>query len=88
VLKKEIFNTQRIIRALPPLLFDNNKEALTNIHESLMAQNRHGDIENGLCLSASWEADIIILSGFVLTMQLLLKNKGGCYSKNYNYYGK
>jgi hypothetical protein len=23
---------------------------LTNIHESLMAQNRHGDIENGLCL--------------------------------------
>jgi hypothetical protein len=44
LLKKEIFNTQ-IIRALPPLLFDNNKEALTNIHESLMAQNRHGDIE-------------------------------------------
>jgi hypothetical protein len=39
-------------------------------------------------LSASWEADIIILSGFVLMMQLLLKNKGGCYSKNYNYYGK
>jgi hypothetical protein len=31
-------------------------------------------------LSASWEADIIILS-FVLMMQLLLKNKGGCYSK-------
>jgi hypothetical protein len=24
----------------------------------------------------------------VLMMQLLLKNKGGCYSKNYNYYGK
>jgi hypothetical protein len=46
---------------LPPLLFDNNKEALTNIHESLMAQNRHGDRENGLC-PASWEADIIILS--------------------------
>jgi hypothetical protein len=43
LLKKEFFNTQRIIRALPPLLFDNNKEALTNIHESLMAQNRHGD---------------------------------------------
>jgi hypothetical protein len=57
---------------LPPLLSDNNKEALTNIHESLMAQNRHGDRENGLC-PASWEADIIILSGFVLTMQLLLK---------------
>jgi hypothetical protein len=29
-------------------------------------------MRNGLCLSASWEADII-LSGFVLTMQLLLK---------------
>jgi hypothetical protein len=49
LLKKEIFNTQRIIRALPPLLFDNNKEALTNIHESLMAQNRHGDIEKMDC---------------------------------------
>jgi hypothetical protein len=76
LLKKEIFNTQRIIRALPPLLFDNNKEALTNIHESLMAQNRHGDIEKMDCaLSASWEADIIILSGFVLMMQLLLKKE-------------
>jgi hypothetical protein len=41
------FSILKIIRALPPLLFDNNKEALTNIHESLMAQN-HGD-ENGLC---------------------------------------
>jgi phosphosulfolactate phosphohydrolase-like enzyme len=30
-----------------------------------MAQNRHGDIEKMDCaLSASWEADIIILSGF------------------------
>jgi hypothetical protein len=38
LLKKEIFNTQRIIRALPPLLFDNNKEALTNIHESYGAK--------------------------------------------------
>jgi hypothetical protein len=41
-----------------------------------MAQNRHGDIEKMDCaLSASWEADIIILSGFVLMMQLLLKKK-------------
>jgi hypothetical protein len=38
-----------------------------------MAQNRHGDVEKMDCaLSASWEADII-LSGFVLMMQLLLK---------------
>jgi hypothetical protein len=50
LLKKEFFNTQ-IIRALPPLLFDNNK-ALTNIHESLMAQNRHGDIEKMDCALA------------------------------------
>jgi hypothetical protein len=55
-------------------LYYSIKEALTNIHESLMAQNRHGDIEKMDCaLSASWEADIIILSGFVLMMQLLLK---------------
>jgi hypothetical protein len=47
------------------LLFDNNKQALTDIHESLVAQNRHGEIEKMDCaLSASWEADIIILSGF------------------------
>jgi hypothetical protein len=46
-------------------LYYSIKEALTNIHESLMAQNRHGDIEKMDCaLSASWEADIIILSGF------------------------
>jgi hypothetical protein len=38
-----------------------------------MAQNRHGDEKMDCALSASWEADIIILSGFVLTMQLLLK---------------
>jgi hypothetical protein len=48
LLKKEIFQYSKIIRALP-LLFDNNKEALTNIHESLMAQNRHGDIEKMDC---------------------------------------
>jgi hypothetical protein len=82
------FFTQRIIRALPPLLFDNNKEALTNIHESLMAQNRHGDIEKMDCaLSASWEADIIILL-VLCNSWCSWKNKGGCYSKNYNYYGK
>jgi hypothetical protein len=39
------FSILKELSALPPLLFDNNKEALTNIHESLMAQNRHGDIE-------------------------------------------
>jgi hypothetical protein len=37
-----------------------------------MAQNRHGDIEKMVVLNG-WEADIIILSGFVLMMQLLLK---------------
>jgi hypothetical protein len=89
VLLKRNFSILKELSERYHLLFDNNKEALTNIHESLMAQNRHGDIEKMDCaLSASWEADIIILSGFVLMMQLLLKKKGGCYSKNYNYYGK
>jgi hypothetical protein len=34
-----------------------------------------------LCLNASWEADIIILSGLISMMKMLLKNKGGCYCK-------
>jgi hypothetical protein len=47
------------------LLFDDNQKALSQIHESLVAQNRHGVIEKMNCaLNASWEADIIILSGF------------------------
>jgi hypothetical protein len=48
-LKKEIFNTQRIIRALPPLLFD-NKEALTNIHEKFLWRKIvMVDVEKWIC---------------------------------------
>jgi hypothetical protein len=46
------------------LLFDKNEDALSDIHERLVAQNRHGNIEKMNCaINASWEADIIILSG-------------------------
>jgi hypothetical protein len=50
------------------LLFDKNPKALSAIHESLLAQNRHGFIEKMDCaVNASWEADIIIiLSGFCI----------------------
>lgn len=47
------------------LLFDKNQKALSAIYESLVVQNRHGYIEKMDCaVNASWEADIIILSGF------------------------
>jgi hypothetical protein len=50
VLLKEIFSIlKELSERYHLLLFDNNKEALTNIHESLMAQNRHGDIEKMDC---------------------------------------
>jgi hypothetical protein len=46
------------------LLFDKNENALLEIRERLVAQNRHGYIEKMNCaVNASWEADIIILSG-------------------------
>ncbi|NGY38514.1 hypothetical protein FQU23_013465 [Flavobacterium sp. XN-5] len=49
------------------LLFDKDQDALSEIHESLLAQNRHGYIEKMDCaVNASWEADIIILSGFCI----------------------
>lgn len=49
------------------LLFDKNPKALSAIHERLVAQNRHGFIEKMDCaINASWEADIIILSGFCI----------------------
>jgi hypothetical protein len=42
------------------LYYSINKEALTNIHESLMAQKSWYE-KMDCALSASWEADIIIL---------------------------
>lgn len=49
------------------LLFDKNQKALSDIHESLLSQNRHGYMEKMDCaVNASWEADIIILSGFCI----------------------
>ncbi|MBE0393385.1 MULTISPECIES: hypothetical protein [unclassified Flavobacterium] len=49
------------------LLFDNNEKALLEIHQALLAQNRYAKIEKMACATnASWEADIIILSGFCI----------------------
>lgn len=50
------------------LLFDKNEKALSDIYESLIVKNRHDYIEKMDCaVSASWEADIIILSGFCVS---------------------
>jgi hypothetical protein len=49
------------------LLFDKNEKALANIHDKLMAVNRYSYIEKMNCaVNASWEADVIILSGFCI----------------------
>lgn len=49
------------------LLFDKDPEALSEIYDSLLVNNRNGKIEKMACATnASWEADIIILSGFCI----------------------
>ena len=46
------------------LLFDKDPKALSDVHDSLLANNRHINIEKMSCATdASWEADIVILSG-------------------------
>jgi hypothetical protein len=58
------------------LLFDNNEKALAEIHQSLLQENRYASIEQMPCaVNASWEADIIILSGFVLMIPKSFKIK-------------
>lgn len=49
------------------LLFDKNEKALSEIHQALLVQNRYASIEKMACpTNASWEADVIILSGFCI----------------------
>ncbi|MFT6717557.1 MAG: ribosomal protein L18E, partial [Saprospiraceae bacterium] len=49
------------------LLFDKNSKALSDICDSLLTNNRNVNIEKMSCATdASWEADIIILSGFCI----------------------
>lgn len=49
------------------LLFDSNEKALSEIYQSLILQNRYAAIEQMPCaINASWEADIIILSGLCI----------------------
>ena len=46
------------------LLFDKDPKALSDVHDSLLANNRNINIEKMSCATdASWEADIVILSG-------------------------
>jgi hypothetical protein len=64
------------------LLFDNNEKALAEIHQALLQENRYASIEQMPCaVNASWEADIIILSGFVLMIPKSFKKLKCCYSK-------
>lgn len=52
------------------LLFDKDPIALSEIYNSLLANNRNITIEKMACATdASWEADIIILSGFCIDDQ-------------------
>lgn len=49
------------------LLFDKDPVALSEIYDSLLVNNRNAKIEKMACATnASWEADIIILSGFCI----------------------
>lgn len=49
------------------LLFDKDPVAISEIYDSLLANNRNVTIEKMACATdASWEADIIILSGFCI----------------------
>lgn len=49
------------------LLFDKDPKSLSDVHDSLLANNRNSNIEKMSCATdASWEADIIILSGFCI----------------------
>jgi len=49
------------------LLFDKNQKALSDIYDSILAENRYSYVEKMDCaVNASWEADIIILSGFCI----------------------
>lgn len=49
------------------LLFDNNEKALSEIYQALSLKNRYAAIEKMPCaVNASWEADIIILSGLCI----------------------
>lgn len=49
------------------LLFDKNEQALSEIHQAVLSKNRYAYIEKMPCATnASWEADLIILSGFCI----------------------
>lgn len=65
------------------LLFDNNEKALSEIHQALLQENRYASIEQMPCaVNASWEADIIILSGFCINdSQIVQKIKNVATAK-------
>jgi hypothetical protein len=56
------------------LLFDKNEKALTYIHEKLLVANRYSYIEKMNCaVNASWEADVIILCGFCINDEQIVR---------------
>jgi hypothetical protein len=56
------------------LLFDKNPKALSDIYDSLLANNPNINIEKMSCATdASWEADIIILSGFCINDEEIVR---------------
>ena len=57
------------------LLFDKDEKALSEIHNALLLENRYASIEKMTCpTNASWEADIIILSGFCINDTDIIHN--------------
>lgn len=57
------------------LLFDKNVKELSEIHKALLLENRYASIEKMNCeTNASWEADIIILSGFCINDADVVQN--------------
>ena len=56
------------------LLFDKNANDVNKIQQSLLAENRYASIEIMPCATdASWEADMIILSGFCINDENIVR---------------
>jgi hypothetical protein len=79
---REISVLNRLAGRYQMLLFDNNEIALSDIYHSLLLQNRYAKVEKMPCaVNASWEADVIILSGFVLMISKWFKDHKSSNSK-------
>jgi hypothetical protein len=63
------------------LLFDNNEIALSDIYHSLYFKTGTQKLKMPCAVNASWEADVIILSGFVLMIPKWFKDHKSSNSK-------